>query len=279
MRITSVELHPDGSSAVCELSFRDPSQQNSYNVKGITGLDAEEIIPRFYGKPGSSSFYDLVLTKRNIMALIELNPNYSANETPGSLRDDLYKMIATSRKGLIDIWFKDGEDVVATISGYITRTEAAHFTTAPVVQLSIACTQPMLKAPDAVSMPVIALDPSLTTIVDDISTAPHGFKFELLFTAGVASITMSDPGDPDWSFGIIPWASGFLAGDVLYYSSEYNDKYLYIMRAGVKIYLADVIVSGSIWPIMFPGVNNLAITDGPSLDWQSITYHPTFWGV
>lgn len=278
MRITSVEFHPDGSSEVCELSFRDPTRQNRYNVKGMTGLDADEIVPRFVGVPGSTAFFNLVMTKRNVVALIELNPKYNLNETPSLLRDNLYRMISSSRKGLIHVWFKDGETVVATVSGYVTKMEAPLFTQLSEVQITISCDEPMLKAPDPVSIDVVGLDPSLTVINNDLSTAPHGFTFEVSFDADVASFLMEDPDDPDWSFEVIP-LTGFDTGDVLHYSSEYNNKYLYVVRAGNTIQLADVITSGSVWPILFPGENTFTLANGPSLDWDSITYYPTYWGV
>jgi hypothetical protein len=278
MRVTSVELHADGSSAFVALSFRDPTRLNPYNVKGITGLDADEIVPRFYGTPGTTAFYNMMLGKRTVVARIELNPRYQLGETPSSLRDVLYKMIASSRKGLIHLHFLNDAVVEAQISGIVRKVEVDHFTSTPEVQITIECTEPMLKAPDEVSLNVVGLDPSSTNIEDLVSTAPHGFKFAITFTADTPSFLMEDPADPDWSFEVTP-ATGFDVGDVLYYSSEYNDKYLYIIRGGNTIHLADVIVANSVWPVMFPGANEFTIADGVNMDWTSITYYPTFWGV
>lgn len=279
MKITSVEFHPDGSDAVCVLSFRDPTRQNPYNVKGITGLDADEIIPRFYGISGATAFYNLMLVKRTIVAFIELNPDYSLNQSPSSLRDDLYKMIASSRKGTIDIWFKNGDEVIASISGRFIKFEAGHFNKLSEVQMTVKCDEPFLKAPDPVSLTVVGLDPSLTIINDPLSTAPHGLKFELGVEAVIASLVFEDPDDDTWSFTITP-AGGFLVGDVIHFSNEYNEKYLYMIRAGNTIHLADGIAPGSIWPIIFPARDNkLSVSSGASLDWVAISYYPTYWGV
>lgn len=278
MNITSMEIHPDGSSAVCELSFRDPARLLPFNVKGIQGLDADEIVARYYGSPGSTAFYEMMLVKRTIVALIELNPDYALNQTPSSLRDDLYRMIASSRKGKIDIWFKDGDDVVASILASFQKFEAPLFNKTSEIQMTVKCDEPFLKAPDPVSLFVVGLDPSLTNIQDTVSTGPHGFKFELEVTGVRADLTIEDPGDPDWSFTVTP-VGGFLVGDVLHYSSEYNEKYLYLVRGGNTIHLADAISPGSVWPVMFPGDNNFALSDGSTLDWVSISYYPTFWGV
>lgn len=279
MKITSVEFHPDGSSDVMELSFRDPGRELPYNVKGIEGLDADEIVSQFYGAPGTVSFFNMVMVKRTVVALLELNPDYAANETPSSLRDRIYKMISSSRKGLIHLWFKNEDTVVATISGYFNKVEAPLFTKTPEVQVTIACDEPMLKAPNEVSLTVVGLDPTLTVITDDISTSPHGFRFEMSFDSPVASFVMADPDDDDWEFVVTP-VGGFLADDVLHYSSEYNNKYLYVVRAGNTIQLADVLEAGSVWPMIFPNrENKFAVSSGTSMDWDAIKYYPTFWGV
>lgn len=278
MKITSVEFHPDGSSDVMELSFRDPGRELPFNVKGINGLDADEIVSQFYGAPGTVSFYNLVMVKRTVVALLELNPDYSANESQSSLRDRIYKMIATSRKGLIHMWFKNEDTVVATISGYFNKVEMPLFSKTPEVQVTIGCTEPMLKAPEEVSVPVLALDPTLTVITDDISTAPHGFKFEMSFTGTVPAFTVVDPDDSDWEFVVTP-VGGFLIGDVFQFSSEYNNKYVRVVRAGNTLQLADGIQMGSVWPMLYPGENKFSVDVGANMDWDSITYTPTFWGV
>lgn len=282
MKVTSVELHPDGSDAYCVLSFQDPTRSNPYNVKGITGLDADEIVSRFYGVQGADALYNLVPVKKEISALVELNPDYSLGQTPATLRDDLYRMIASSRKGKIDIWFKNGETVVATISGGIQKLEASHFAKSPEVQITIKCKEPFLKAPEPVSLSVVGLDPALTVIEDNLSTAPHGFKFEMEFTTTVPSINIVDPDEVDgWSFEVIPWTP-FVNGDVLHFSSEFNDKYLYVVRTGTGAieHLADVISHGSQWPLIFPmRENKFNVGAGSEMDWVSITHFPTYWGI
>ena len=278
MKIDTVELHPDGSSNVCTLSFRDVSRENPYNVKGITGLDADEITKMFYGTPGSQEFYNLMGKKKEIVALIELNPRWELGESPSSLRDDLYKMIASSRRGIIDIQFKLGDAITASIQGSVAKFEASLFTPTPEVQMTIQCKKSFLEAPEPVSLDVIGLDPVLTVINDPLSTAPHGLKFELKVTAATASFSFTDPDDPTWFYTITPYG-GFLVNDVIHFSSEWNDKYIYVVRGGTTIYLADTVQHGSVWPIMFPGETKLAISNGVNLDWNAISYVPTYWGV
>lgn len=279
MKLTSVEFLPANSDLNCVLSFRDPGRGNPYNVKTIVGLDADDITPRFYG-PGNAPFYDLSIEKRVLVARIVLNPRPGLNESYSSLRDNLYKIISSSRTGLVQILFKNGTDIIASVSGFVTKMEAAHFEKEQQVQISFSCPDPMLRAPVPVSIPIGGLNPALLQLTDDLSTAPHGFAFALHMVNNLADLAISLSGDTSWSFNVIP-AGGFLYDDMLYFSSEYNNKYLYIIRPGVvdPIYLADKIVAGSVWPVMFPGENPFVFTHPTDVVFQSITYYPTYWGV
>lgn len=279
MRVTSVELHPANSSAVCVLSFRDPGRVNPYNVKSITGLDADEIVSRFYRGSGSTTkFYNLSLEKKDISVLISLNPSFETNETYSILRDNLYKIISSSRTGSVEVQFKDGETVVASVSGLVKKFEATHFDKEPQVQLTISCDDPMLRAPTPVVVNAALLNEANANIQDLFSTAPHGFQFTIFVINPVASIRITDPLDLTWEFVVTP-VGGFLANDVLHFSSERNDKQLYLTRGATTIYLADVISPISVWPILFPGDNTFALDNPTKLTWTSVQFRPTYWGV
>lgn len=275
MRVTSVELHPAGSSDIAVMSFRDPGRKNPYNVKVINGLDADEIIPRYYGASGETKFYNLSLEKRELVIWVELNPDFKTGQSISDLRDAIYKMISSSRTGLLQIQFKDGLETIAAISGFVSKFEAPHFNKAPELQITITCNDPMLRALTPTIVDVVGLDPATTMIEDTKSTAPHGMKFEMSFTAAAASFSIGDVG---WDFEVTP-VGGFLIGDVLHFSSEYNDKHVYIVRGVDTIHLADVITPGSIWPLLFPGENTFVCGSPTSLNWDAISYYPTYWGV
>lgn len=277
MKLTSVEIHPAGSTNVCVLSFRDPGSANPYNVKAISGLDAEEIVAGYYGGSGTDRFRNLSLRKRDVGVRIGLNPRFDELESYSKLRDDLYKIIASSRTGVVQLQFKNGATVVCAVSGTINRLEAPHFERVQEVQIGIECIDPMLRALTPTIVPVVGLDPSDTVIQEDLSTAPHGFTFSMEVLADVASFAIGGT-DPDWMFEVVP-DGGFLDGDILHLSSEYNVKEVYLVRGATTIYLADKIATGSIWPMLFPGDNNFFIENPLSWAWSSISYYPTYWGV
>lgn len=285
MKVTSIELHPHNSALVAVLSFRDPARTLPYNVVDIQGLDPDMIVPRYYGVSGNSKakFYDFSLNKKDVVMLVSLNPDFETNQSYSDLRDGIYKFISASRTGMIEIQFKNGADVVALLTGPVTKVEAATFEKAPAVKLTISPDDPVLRAPAAVVVPVAGLNPADTVITDLISTAPHGFAFQMAFTGAVASVTISDttfglPLDDRWSFIITP-AGGFLNGDLLNFSSYQSSKNLDITRGGGTILLADKVTPGSIWPVIFPGDNHIGFTSPASMHWNSISYVPAFWGV
>jgi len=282
MRVTSIELFAPISNQIVTLSYRDPTNQNSYNAKSVTGLDAEEITPKFYGSSSTSNdkYYDLSLKKREVVFQIGLNPNFSINQSYSNLRDALYKFIASSRTGSVQIRLKDGAITVAVISGFITKFDSPQFTKSPEVQLTISCTEPMLKAPESVLVNVAPLTPLLSTIIDDKSTSPHGFQFEVQFTAAIATFSIQDSATPAWKFEVDLTGSPlvqFAVGDKLQYSSEVNARHVRLLRGAVVTQLVDRITSTSIWPVMFPG-SNTYIRSASNI-WNSITYFPTYWGV
>lgn len=281
MKLTSVEIHPSNpSDAEVVLSFRDPKSLNPYNIKSIFGLDSELIVPKFDGTDaaGIFNFYELSLRNRVIGVQAGLNPNFTDNETYSKLRDDLYKVIASSRTGEIQLQFKNDTEVVAAISGYISKFETDLFEKIQQVRLTIECSDPVLKGLVRTDVSVAGLDTDFDTIIQDYkSTAPHGVIFVLDFISDIADFNIVDQNSQSY-FIVIP-PGGFLAGDQLHISSEYNDKKLYIVRDSDIIHLADVVYTGSIWPIMFPGTNSFSLSNSTFLQWNAISYYPTYWGV
>lgn len=278
MKVTSVEIHPDSGAAPCVLSYRDPKRLNTYNVKTIVGLDADEITPHFYGSVGKT-YYDQILPKKELVIRIELNPRFNMGESYSSLRDTLYRMISSSRTGLVKVQFKDVSIATVQLAGQITKFEASLNSPSPEVQLTIKCVDPMIKAIAPTYVNVSGLDPASTTLVDAESTAPHGFKFVMDVLAPISQFSITGPSPNPWSFTVIP-TSNFLAGDVLYFSSEYNNKYIIRKRGTTSTHIADRITANSIWPTMFPVVNNVLVFGTPaSLQWSLLLYTKTYWGI
>lgn len=282
MKITSVELRPAGSTDIFELSFRDPSSRNRYQVKAIQGLDADEITSRYYGTGGSGSkFYRPTLVKRQPVFLMGLNPRFSGGDDENSyssLRDRLYKAINSSRTGIIEIRFLNGTTPVAYINGRVIKFEAGLFTEKPEVQITFDTEYPMLRALSRTTLGPFGVND--ITITDSASTAQHGLRAQIKFDADHNNlvITGNEPPEgraPDWALEII---YAFKTNDKLTLANESSGLELYVERSGGRTNLADKVKSGSMWPLIFPGANRLRC---PFywVTWESVSHIQTYWGV
>jgi len=285
MRVTNVALYSGSNQAAVEaitfsLSRSDPSAQ--YMVRNMIGLDGDELIPRFYGFSLNTKqkYFDFGMKPRDIIIRIVLNPRFKLDESYSDVRDTLYKAISAARTGLIALHFNSGGTTVARIFGFITKFEVPHFSPLPEVQLTIRCDDPMFRAINPVLYDPTELKTTNPIIIaDSLSTAPHGFQMQVTFKANAASFTIQDaPTTPEWLFKVIP-SGGFLTGDILNFSSDYTNKYLYITRGASTIYLVDKIQPESIWPIIFPGATTFHFVDIASFNWNKIEYYAAYWGV
>lgn len=275
MKVTSIGLHSSNGVEVARLSFRDPRSLNPYVVREIIGLDADEIVPRFYGlsRNHDGKFFDLSLPSREIVLSIFLNPEYGVDDkTYSDLRDDIYKAVSSSRTGIMRLNFYDDDEEKAYIHGLVTKLEYPHFTDLPEIQLTLRCEDPMLRGPKQISLHGRSGSDNTVLDIRD-STAPHGFQFQVTFTVDSPAFYMRDP-DIDWQF-LVEYQ--FLKDDILVFSSESSNKGVKVIRGGFDTYLVDKIQHDSIWPVLFPGMNKFM--HSVEVKWDYIKYYPTYWGV
>lgn len=286
MRVTNVEMYSPTLEEPIDFSLRGDDPRARYKVRQIIGLDAEEIIPKFYGwglnaqSYSESRFYSFNMNERVIVMRIVLNPQFQLDESYSDIRDELYRAISATRAGKIDLHFKSGATTVSHIYGLITRFEAPYFSKTPEVQLTISCEDPMFRALN----PVIYSPSELPTtnpvrIADSLSTSPHGFEMQMTFDGALDALVIQDEATlPNWKFTVTP-STGFLIGDVLHFSSEYSSKHLYLQRGQNTIQLVDKISPSSVWPIIFPGDNNFHFVGIDKFNWDTLNFYASYWGV
>lgn len=275
----------DGSPVnVATLSLGEDAMDYPYVFKGATGLDAADTLPSVYSVQTSTTikYYSLTPPPRDITFNLELNPDFAAGQTISSLRDALYRGVSWSRATDIHILFINDGVVEAALYGNVKRFESDTFAADPSVRMMITCKDPYLVDPVAIDVdPVTAYVANEITIVDEISTAPHGFKFNCTFLSDIVDYT-TDPfliadDDDGWAYVVY---YPFETGDILWFSTELGDKYLYVDRGGIITHLMDKVLPGSVLPILFPGTNDFRF--GPAtldITMNSVTHKSTFWGV
>lgn len=300
MRLTHISMYSttniqqatfeDNIRAEEPLNFNlgDRVPPSKFQVRSMVGLDAEDIAPKFYGfgARSGSRFYDFNLTGRDIVMQVALRPDYSIGETNSDVRDVLYRTISSNRSGFVMLHFNAGATNVARIRGQIVKFEVDYFDKEPVIQITIRCDDPMFRSITPVELkPEDVPDNSLivypnVNVSDTLSTSPHGFSAEFVFSGTSPTFTIRDVEDVDdyeWQFKVVPFES-FIAGDLLHFSSEYGHKRLERQRGGTFLSLIDSIQSDSCWPIIFPGENKFYFGEG-TVVWNYIKYYASYWGV
>lgn len=285
MRVTDIEIN-SGDTRIMDLNLRSPRPTDKYLVKGVYGLDADEIIPRYYAsslEDPSTPFLRMGLKDREITIRVALSPNWRIGETYSELRDQIYRGIASSRTGTLQMVFKAGETQVAYTDVSISKFEVPYSTQESEIQITFGCVDPIFRSLTEIKYLPTDFDTSgFLTVADSVSTAPHGLSFELTIGASLTSlIIQDDDANPTWSFTITP-ASPFLLNDSIYINTEYGSRSVVHSPVGGGTFsLLDRIVPGSVWPTVFPGPNRFYM---PALNLGAVTrpeiiYRAAFWGI
>jgi len=277
MIINAIHLY-SSNVKFAEFSLDNTDHTQPYLIQSAFGLDVADLRPNFYALSSDtrSKYYNMASSPREITIRIKLNPQYGSGQTPSSLRDTLYKAISSSRTSTVELRFMNGSTTVATIFGFVTRFEAPLFSSNPEVQITLKSDYFFLKAPTRTSVNLANLSKSNPVLTDYVSTAPHGFRMQITFTGTTSTdLIIYEYGSTEWSFTI---GVQFITGDVLYFSSEENNRYLYRIRGSTVLHLTNYLANDAIWPLMFPGTVILAVNTS-SYNWNDLSYYPTYWGV
>lgn len=281
MNITDIELYSSIGVNAINFSLARAKSDDKYFIKNIAGLDAEELIPKFYafGLVNKPKFYDFGMKPRLIVMNFLLNPKFKIDETISDLRDAIYRIISASRTGKVILNMNSSGTTLATTAGFITKFEATYFTDKPELQISIQCDDPLFRGINSIVYDDELDQTNPIVIMDGLSTAPHGFALTVTFVGGSTTFTIQEQAvNPEWAFSVTP-GTVFGSGDVLYFSSERSNKYLYVNRSGVITYLMDKISPTSVWPILFPGSNSFHIPEKAALTLTKAEFYPAYWGV
>ena len=281
MKVTSIELHAS-DRILLTVGTSKVSTDDKYLLRGVFGLDADEVAPKYYGSGivTGTKWYRFSRKEREVSMRIVLNPNYLLKESFSEIRDDLYRAISANRSGSLDLIFRNGGSAVSKLTGFITKFEVPYSSETPELQITMVFEDPMLQGISYVELESSEIDTiNPLYLADNVSTAPHGFSFCLTFTSTASDISIWDKeSSPDSTFTVTP-DSSFQIGDKLYFSSVDGDRQLYVDRSATIIPMLDKVDPGSTWPIMFPGPNEFYVNDQADFDWDWIRYTHVFWGL
>lgn len=310
MKVTSIRLETTRFIADpvlhAEFPLVDFTGTNPYILTAATGLDSEEIIPKYYANSPTLEipYYKMVMPKRTVVLLVKINPNFTLGESTSDLRDALYKVIGYTHQGTIEMVFMDGASKKAYLTGNITKLETNLFSNDTSVKITFECKNPVLKSYTQVNTLLDSLPYGSWT--DGLSTAPHGHLTTVVFSGAVLGMgsnvgfSIENPDAPvlfaipganvgSWvtSYGEFRIKNfDFQADDILSISSLEDNRYVFVRRQLSEVVgdyqdtnLADKVVPGSIWPTMVPGLNKMDFPDSGNISSVNVTYNYCYWGV
>jgi hypothetical protein len=207
---------------------------------------------------------------REIVALVGLNPDYSTGQTASDLRTSLYGMLTPGYADNITIQIMDDDDVIAETTGYVSKLEINPFSKDPEVQVTVACLQQYLLAPE-----ILFIEPADKAVVEieNVGTAPAGFHMEFIFTDDVSAFSLTDP-----SFKELRFIFDFLTGDMLQIDTRPGFRGVWLTRAGDTTNIIYSLVTDSVWYMLHGGLNTFN-TSSQDFDWGDVYYQPQYWGI
>lgn len=292
MNVTLIELFA-GPSMVFECNLLDPSFDSPYLLRGVLGLDALDITPKFYGfGPVDNKIYDFAMPPREIVMRLAFNPNRSNSVGNSDLRDNLYRSIAAYRGGQVELRFHSGTVSIMSIKGFVTKLEVPHSSNVAEAQITIRCDDPLFRSTVASKVDITQLgivpssDDAYFTISNPNSTAPCGIEMQFICTSNIAEFEIVEAAaltqeEPEWVFNVKPGGTGFKIGDILKIDSGYLKKAVIHMAQPslTEVSIVDKVALESVWPILFPGMNTFGLRFKDSWDLVEFVFTPTYWGI
>lgn len=257
-------------------SFKSQIAENTdtYYIKSVTGLEPPGRTAALSATAGGGKFQGIISEDREIVALIGLNPDYAAGETPKLLRDNLYTMLYTGYDPRVDIQLYDRDTQVCHEYGYVTKFEANIFDLNPVAQITFTMLNPTFRAPKLTQINSGKISENHPDIYNP-GTAETGFQFAIKFTDDMHGwrIKQSENRNVGMEFDF-----DFADGDILAVSTIPGQRYVHWNKHRGKVHnKLSILTADSEWIQLHPGHNHFVVPQKNSKwDWHgklSFTTH------
>lgn len=283
MSITSIELlarNPGDPTSLISIPMRDDFETPVF-VVGVSGLSIDKL-----GSAAKqwSMGYRQTPEPREITLLLGLRPNYEQYQTMQSLRDHIYRSIAQTPYGIIIFRMNMEDGSARETEALVTKVDTNPATATPQLQLTLKALSPVftgLTTNQSASMS----GGSKLTVLDEVSTAPHGMTFEFELGSGVSPtqpivFTRTSSSDTFTLNIVTGVVSAWAAGQRITVDSRSGSRSVYMSAGGLMFYINACVGARSVWPEVRPGVPEEFTSSAPGtfIDGQ-MSYRHTFWGV
>lgn len=252
-----------------DLPFFGLRPTNTYILKAVDGLGPPEV-----GVFLSNGLYQGRRPQdKQLIVRVGLNPNHAVGQTVSSIRNTLYGLLTPGPSDAIVVKLMNGPNVVATVTGYVSKLEIVPFSKDPEVQITIECDSPYLKDENPT---VIVPETKSSFTINNGGSVTTGFYFDLTFNADAASFVLRSEAPATGPKMQITYA--FLAGDTLMVDTRKNQKTVQVKRGSTTTRIIKALSSDSVWFQLHPGENDFWATPD-TFDWVQTIHHRLHWGI
>lgn len=267
-----------------DLKIDSTAGENGYILKSHDGFDPSPTFEYTAGFMGSGGYplevgvpvIDNEPENKELVLRIGLMPGPAG--TYSELRTRLYKLISRPVRVLLIA----GGGHIADITGRISNVDVQLASNQPDMAITIKCDDGLFSRPMPQYTGIPADPVAKHSWVYDYTDgdAPTGLTFGFESPGGgLGGITLVG------TLGELNWYFSFLypleIGDYIIVQTEKRERGLFVVRSGNTTEISAYVQSGSIWPMLHPGMN--VISKSGSVDsmlvWGFATYLPKFWGI
>ncbi len=263
------------------LNEDDDAGSDPIQVLGINGLGPVKaaITTSPFGAYDGEALSGMSVGKRNIVLTIGLHPDWAV-QTIEELRQLLYNYFMP--KLFVQLRFHSTNFPTVKIDGYVESMEPNIFVKTPTIEVSIICPSPDFIALETTTITGITNDGSDYTEIEYIGSVSTGLLLMI-------SKSVGDPGEDSIQINMtgeyVPLtflARGNIDDDIRWeLSTVPGSKFVRSVSqtyGTITNYLNDISYDAS-WPVLYPGVNRIAvITPVVGQNWE-LSYFSRFGGL
>lgn len=287
--LTQIDVDSDNSFTVPILGA---TPKTSLLVRKIAGLDPPDInlFIGDYSRDGGT-YQGRRVGNRNVVITMELNPNPALGETVSSLRENLYKAFIDplAEADYLKLSFHLDDGRVLFLVGYTEKFETEIFGSDSLVQISIICPDPYLRANDAV---VLTNESGWTTVPFTYTgSAETGFEAEIEITSATSTLILAnntvtdDVANPNYPRGRMVLNHAFVAGDTVLINTVRGYRQIVLTPAGggAAQSLIGALTPTSQWIELHSQANTMRVygvtTASLVAAIKSLVYVQAYWGI
>ncbi len=258
-------------------------------LKGVDGLGPPDVVVRMGKTVLEKAMYQgKSTTLRQMTAVVGLQPDWDAGQTPEELRTQLYGLLSPKANQMIKVQVMFEGVVQAFAQGNISKMVPVLFSKDPAVQIVMDCDYGYLLAPTTVEQIPDAYDwggeepDSRAFDVINEGTAPSGFKMGVVIQDSPGSTLVLSTGDLSQVLQIdgIVW----LSGDLFLIDTRPGSRGIWRSTGGglYTSILNNLNASVSEWIYLEGAGINTLVLNTTAFDWNPIynfEHQPAYWGV